>query len=27
LDIALPTVLEPSNYFSLLDSDQDINQD
>jgi L-aspartate oxidase len=27
LDIALPTVLEPSNYFSLLDSDQAINQD
>ena len=27
LDIAVPTVLEPSNYFSLLDSDQVINQD
>jgi L-aspartate oxidase len=27
LDIALPTVLEPSNYFSLLDSDQAINHD
>ena len=26
LDIAVPTVLEPSNYFSLLDNDQDINQ-
>jgi L-aspartate oxidase len=27
LDIAVPTVLEPSNYFSLLDSNQDIKQD
>ena len=27
LDIAVPTVLEQSNYFSLLDSDQVINQD
>ena len=27
LDIAVPTVLEPSNYFSLLDNEQDINQD
>ena len=27
LDIAVPTVLEPSNYFSLLDTDQVINHD
>lgn len=27
LDIAVPTVLEPSNYFSLLDSDDRTNQD